>query len=492
MGRLQELAAWVRFDDADQAHLRALTPAVRAHTDAIAERFYDRILESQEAAAVLRDEAQVARLRRTLGLWVLDLLDGPHDEAWALRQRRIGEVHVRVGLPHRYMFSAMTVLRDQICEIGHAASPATAFETARAVGRVADLSLALMTGTYLLEREAEQLATLRDLLVSHLPSTLLLVDRLGIVRTATRATAWLFDAEHAVGRRWTEVLPEALQQTAELHAHVAHACTTGHAVTLPRVEVSLDGRVRTLRIDVVPFAHVVADFLLQVEDLTPMVSAEGRAHRAEALARLGALSAAVAHELRNPLAGISGALQVLHASLDTGDGRREVMQSVVGQVKRLDALVSDLLTFARPRPADPRPLSLRPLLEEVGRLVSSAFPGLRVAVDGEGTVLADADQIHRVALNLATNAAQATEGRGTVVLHATPNGFHVEDDGPGVPEAVRSRIFEPFFTTKTQGTGLGLAICRQAVEACDGRLTLEALTGARRGANFRVALPPAP
>ncbi len=492
MGRLEELAAWVRFDDADRAHLRALTPTARQHTEAIAARFYDRILESQEAAAVLRDEGQVARLRRTLGAWVVDLLEGPHDDAWALRQRKIGEVHVRVGLPHRYMFSAMTVLRDQLCEIAHAANPTTAFETATAVGRVTDLSLALMTGTYLLEREAEQLATLRDLLVSHLPSTLLLVDRGGVVRTATRATPWLFDAEHAVGRPWTEVLPPALVEGAELGAQVDRACATGHSVTLPRVEVTLDGRVRTLRVDVVPFAHVVADFLLQIEDLTPMVSAEGRAHRAEALARLGALSAAVAHELRNPLAGISGALQVLHASLDAKDGRRDVMQAVVGQVKRLDALVSDLLAFARPRPATPRAMPLRPLLDEVGRLVAAAFPGLDVTVDGEGTVLADADQLHRVALNLATNAAQATDGRGAVRLRADAGGFEVEDNGPGVSEALRARIFEPFFTTKTQGTGLGLAICRQAVEGCDGRLTLLNEAGRLGGAAFRVALPPSP
>jgi len=431
----------------------------------------------------------VARLRQTLGVWVHDLLEGPHDEGWALRQRRIGEVHVRVGLPHRYMFSAMTVVRDQICEIARQTSPETAFAAATAVGRVTDLSLALMTGTYLLEREAEQLATLRDLLVSHLPSTLLLVDREGIVRTATRATPWLFDPDRAVGRAWTSVLPAALVEGAELMAQVERACSTGHSVTLPRVEVALEGRMRTLRVDVVPFAHVVADFLLQIEDLTPMVSAEARAHRSEALARLGALSAAVAHELRNPLAGISGALQVLHASLDRSDDRREVMQSVVGQVNRLDALVSDLLAFARPRPAAPRTMALRPLLEEVGRLVTTAFPALRLHIVGDGTVVADADQIHRVALNLATNAAQATDGQGEVRMTACATGFSVEDNGPGVPAEVRARVFEPFYTTKTQGTGLGLAICRQAVEACDGRLNLSPEDSALGGAAFFVTLP---
>ena len=107
-------------------------------------------------------------------------------------------------------------------------------------------------------------------------------------------------------------------------------------------------------------------------------------------------------------------------------------------------------------------------------------------------MLADADQLHRVALNLATNAAQATDGRGAVRLRADAGGFEVEDNGPGVSEALRARIFEPFFTTKTQGTGLGLAICRQAVEGCDGRLTLLSEAGRLGGAAFRVALPPSP
>lgn len=488
MHHVDEMRAWIGFDDRDAELLTTLWPHVEPRRQDIADRFYERILASPEARQVLVDLDQVSRLKGTLERWVRQLLLGPFDATWAAHQRRIGEVHVMVGLQHRYMFTAMTVLRDQLCEMASAADLPDCRAVCRAVGRVCDIALALMTGRFLDAHEQVELASLRDLLVSHLPAGVLVVDHQGHVRTATRSAVWLSEATPVNSSHYLEVIPRELVEAAELPVQVEHARRSGHTVTLLRVEVRLGGRTRTFRIDIVPFQHPIADFLIHLEELTPMVEAEARAQRSEALARLGALSAAVAHELRNPLAGISGALQILNRSLPAGDDRVAIMGQIINQVRRLDALVSDLLAFARPRQPTVQTVDLGACVDEVGRLVQQAHPRLRVDIQGDGRAVADPDHVHRILLNLATNAAQATRGEGHVTFDVTDGRVDVRDDGPGVPEEERERIFQPFYTTRTQGTGLGLAICAQSAESMRGEVRL--LSPAESaGATFRLTLP---
>ncbi|MES2642781.1 MAG: protoglobin domain-containing protein [Myxococcota bacterium] len=484
-----EMKSWMGFGPDDEARLRALWPLVQPHLFALTDTFYERILAHPGAAAVLKDEAQVERLKGTLRRWAEELLRGPWDEAYLLRRQRIGRVHVEVALPSRYMFTAMNIFRQGLSEIAaRNLPPEEAAETARSLGRIADMDLAIMTGTYVESREERQIATLQDLIVSHMPVTVLLLDRNGLVTAATRPGTRLFGDVPVLGRQWWDALPPALVAVSQLAAHMETALATDREVSLTRVDVALDGQDRNFRISIVPLDHPHARVLLHVEELTEVILAEGRLLRAESLAQLGALSAAVAHELRNPLAGISGALQVIGRSLPDDDRRKPIMEKVEQQVRRLNLLVTDLLNFARPTEARLAPVRLEEVARQVVDNVQREHPTVRITTTGTGMARADSNLVHQITLNLVLNAVQALDGPGAIQVDITPGRIRVSDSGPGVPAADAERIFSPFFTTRARGTGLGLAICRKGASAMGGVLALA--SGPLAGASFLLELQP--
>lgn len=145
------------------------------------------------------------------------------------------------------------------------------------------------------------------------------------------------------GARWQEVLPDGLFAAGQLHTHVARARRLGRRITLPRVDL----QDRSLRVHIVPVPPMDGSFLLQLEELTDALEMEARTRRHASLLRLGRLSADVAHQLRNPLAGISGALQVVRANLDPADPNAPVLGRVVAEVSRMDSLLTELITEAQ-------------------------------------------------------------------------------------------------------------------------------------------------
>ncbi|BDV41479.1 sensor histidine kinase [Geotalea uraniireducens] len=217
------------------------------------------------------------------------------------------------------------------------------------------------------------------------------------------------------------------------------------------------------------------------------------AHR-ERLAQLGEMGAVLAHEVRNPLAGIKGYAQLLNEQLNH-DEIGEFASMIVTEAVRLEELVNNLLVYARQEPEQRTLIDLGELVDYVLSLVApearlrdiillpQLTPGLQVS--------GDRDRLEQLLLNLAVNGLQAMNVEGTLTIAtAARNGtveITVTDTGPGIPAADRQRIFEPFFTTKARGSGLGLAICRKIVEAHCGTIAVEA--GSDRGSVFRVTLP---
>ena len=486
-----EMKSWTGFGVEDERRLRALWPLVAHRLPELSERFYAPVLAHPGAQAVLKDAAQVERLKQTLQRWTAELLQGPWDDAYYARREKIGRVHVDVRLPARYMFTAMHVMREALCEMareGFVGSEAEA--VCAAVARATDMDLAIMTGTFVEGRERAQLTTIQDLIVSHMPVTVLLLDGEGQVTAATRPSTRLFGDRPVVGRAWADALPTTLVQAGDVDAQMARALATGREITLPRIDVTLDNRERNFRITIVPLDHPEARVLLHLEELTETIRAESRLQRSESLAQLGALSAAVAHELRNPLAGISGAIQVIARSLPEDDRRKSVMEKVEQQVRRLNDLVTDLLSFARPTEARSLPVDLGEVARAVVDLLSREHPGVALSVEGAGRAQADPNLVQQVLLNLVLNGIQAQDGAGQVLLRVAGASIVVSDAGPGIPEGDEEKIFTPFFTTRTRGTGLGLAICRKAAGAMGGALTLVA--GPLPGAAFALALQPPP
>jgi signal transduction histidine kinase len=224
---------------------------------------------------------------------------------------------------------------------------------------------------------------------------------------------------------------------------------------------------------------------------------EEAVRRNDRLRALGQLSAGVAHEIRNPLAGIATTAEVLGEKLAGDDDKSRYIRAMLGEIQRLDGIVRNLLAFARPPKPQVAPCALADVVARVAALSadSAAARGIAIetAVDADTVCVADASQLSQVLLNLVLNAVQACTRGERVVVSARREpawvAIEVADNGSGVAEEVRATLFDPFVTTKTQGTGLGLAICRQIVDDHRGTVSCEFL---ERGTRFIVRLPALP
>ncbi|MGB8933142.1 MAG: GAF domain-containing protein [Anaeromyxobacteraceae bacterium] len=224
--------------------------------------------------------------------------------------------------------------------------------------------------------------------------------------------------------------------------------------------------------------------------------AQARLLQGERLAALGALSAAVAHEVRNPLGVIFNAVGMLrrHPAARDEEGRA-LVDMVAEEAERLNRIVTDLLGFARPPAAAIHAAPLAPIVEEA---VRAALAGVRTPIQTAldlardlPPVAIDAGLVRQAVINVVMNAVQAMGRGGRLLVRTALAGeateIEVSDNGPGIPDAVRARIFEPFFTTKTSGTGLGLAIVKHVVEVHGGAVEVGTVAGG--GTRFVLRFP---
>ena len=229
-------------------------------------------------------------------------------------------------------------------------------------------------------------------------------------------------------------------------------------------------------------------------EITERKRAEAQLREQETLARLGEMPAVVAHEVKNPLAGIRGALQVIGGRMEEGAPERAVIDEIQARIDGLNEMVQDLLLFARPTPPKMAPAALSTLLMGTVSLLrrDPAWIDVEVAVPDEGpTLRMDAAQIQVVLFNLLLNAAQAMNGQGRVEVTVDTSDdwceIAVRDTGPGFDADTLDKLFEPFFTTKHRGSGLGLSTAKRVVEMHHGTLTAESGDGG--GAVMQIRLP---
>lgn len=376
------------FDDAHADNVRALVGPALPLVPKVVDHFYARLFEDSGARAVVSGgREQEERLRETLCDWLEQVFEGPYDDAYFERRRRIGTTHVRVGLPQHYMITGMHLVWEDMERRLREQDIPDIDRKLRSLHRLLLLDLAVMLGSY--------------------------KDR---------------------------------------------------------------------------YAKEVREF--------ERSAVEEKLTRAEHLAEIGQLAASLAHEIKNPLAGISGAIQIIREAMAPDNPHQPIVVEILGQIGRLDATVKDLLNYARPTPPRATNVSLHQVIKRVLSVLREepSLRGIRIEFEPPPTntvIHADDAQIEQLLMNLLINAAHATGDKGVIRLGITRNaqevGLTVEDNGTGMEPDVRDKAFEAFFTTKAKGTGLGLPICKRIVESHGGTIMLASEVG--RGTRVVVTLP---
>jgi two-component system, NtrC family, sensor histidine kinase PilS len=343
-------------------------------------------------------------------------------------------------------------------------------------------------------RAVADLYTLHRDIVRSLTSGLVTTDREAKVLTinATAAEMLETDPEVATGLPIEEILPG-----------ISDLLRGDERSELRRVDLVIPrpGEPVTLGVSVSPLFDVrdeVIGRVVHFQDLTSLRRAEAHVRRAERLATVGQLAAGVAHEIRNPLASISGSIELLRQAPQVSEDDRSLMTIVTREIERLNTLISELLDYANPRPLQTSPFDLSVLLQETVQMAQQDRGEVELVLQvppAPMPVVADASKLRQVIWNLVHNARDAAQGGGRHVKvlaheHPTLEGWVeivITDDGPGMSPEVQKRIFDPFFTTKRKGTGLGLATCHGIVMDHRGRIDVESTVGG--GTQMRVVLP---
>src|SRR5262245_45873794 len=250
--------------------------------------------------------------------------------------------------------------------------------------------------------------------------------------------------------------------------------------------------------------------VLFFKDLTQVEQLEERERLRGRLASLGEMAAGIAHELKNPLAGIEVMAGLLRRQVPDSADAQSLLADIISEAKLANAIVVEMLEFVRPIRLQVERTNLADVLHQAATLAETKVTrgGTMLVLDLAPTlpiIDGDPNQLCQVFTNLLTNAFEALDGRGTVRIRAVEEAIELDpsfasdepatpalvidvtDDGPGIPVDLSDRIFDPFFTTKPQGSGLGLAIVRKIVDAHDGRIDLASTPG--RGTRFRLTLP---
>ncbi len=319
-----------------------------------------------------------------------------------------------------------------------------------------------------------ELERLNRTILSHISSGLMIINRQGRIRSFNAAASDItgYSLEDIYDQEISAVFPslKVLDRDGYIQASRAEALIESKA----KKRLVLGYATMPIR----DHREVEVGLLITFQDLTKLKEVEIQLQRADRLAAVGRLASGMAHEIRNPLASISGSVQLLLEDESLDPQNQKLMQIVFREAGRLSKLLNDFLVFARPRPPQKEVIDVCALFEELRELIGSdprlANLTLQLDCPASATLDADRNMLHQTIWNLLLNANDAVSGKGTVVL-----GFDdslkllwVEDSGPGIDPGIIDTLFDPFVSTREQGTGLGLATVYTIMEAHGARINL--------------------
>jgi len=342
----------------------------------------------------------------------------------------------------------------------------------------------LLSRMALQEQEFRRSENLKFRVFDWMTSALLVVDQEGRISTINRKAlemSGLPDATQAIGASLSDVLPDLDSLWRQWDKKDSF-----------RTEVRQEDSDRILGATFSPIPEEQS-YLILSSDITKIKELEQRVNQMEKLATLGELSAGLAHEIKNPLAGIKASLQLIIRDTLTKEQTERLHAVIQRDIKRLDRLISDFLVFARPSQANAEQVSLAEVVHSCLMNVQSQYDQVSFSIEpglDSQEWYWDPEQLHQVLLNLILNAVQAvqevSDPQVSIGLNADSNGEYlsIRDNGPGVDASRAKQIFDPFITTKRTGTGLGLSIAQRLAGENNSWITIR--NRSPQGAEARV------
>jgi len=336
-----------------------------------------------------------------------------------------------------------------------------------------------------LKAQREDLEALRDfnqLIVENIATGLVTIDSKYIITHANRASGRILEDFRLEGKNLFELFPKVIHyiRSGELTAHKANRIEVEY-VNLKNEKMSMEVIVSMLQGP----EKELRGYMLLLQDLTHVKRMEFQMRQQEKMAAVGQLAAGIAHEIRNPLASISGSIQLLAAS-ESGldDENRKLMRIVIKEIDRLNGLISEFLDYVRPDARVEDPVNINAVIKEVLEMARfnktlRSDVEQHVNLQAQMMVLGHFDKLKQAILNIVINAFQAMDKTTSPILkvESYERGDQVvviiEDNGVGIDEKNLMKIFEPFHTTKPKGTGLGLAITHKILETHNAKIFVE-------------------
>lgn len=366
--------------------------------------------------------------------------------------------------------------------------------------------LAMMLENVQLFQQTEALRTFNEDIIQNMTNGLIAVDREGFI------TAFNPAASRMLGYEVDEVLYRPLQKiihSDDLVKIVAEIFTTGQAYAHQEITIRhLDGNLLSVSVSAAPLgpSDTVAEsvgVVAVLEDLSEVKALEAERRRLDRLAALGEMSAVVAHEIRNPVAGIAAGVDYLTRNVSKASPEFEGVMMIRGEIQRVNRILEDILFVARPARLKLSSEDLAQIIENVIQRCQAQIKESHVTVSTEcienlPPLHVDRQRLEQVFTNLVINATQAMSNGGQLLLQinltraqksnrASEVIVTIADTGPGIPVEARGRIFEPFFTTKVRGTGLGLTVAHRIIEEHGGSISVESEVA--KGTRFIISLP---
>ena len=352
--------------------------------------------------------------------------------------------------------------------------------------------------------KTEELEKMRDYLytiINDSAEAIIGMDLNGKVTSWNKAAEQIYgySEKEMLGQGFERLLPEYLLKDQELQNISNVVAEKGFIRSFVTERITKDGRkiyvaiTRTALRD--KNGNLVGSSSI-VRDITKIKEMENKLIESERLAAVGELAASVAHEIKNPLAGIRSASEIIRDSFQEGDPKLEMIDEIIHQIDRLDRTIKDLLIFARPKALVKEECNVNDIINRVLTLLKEdpAREGVKIETalsEKLPPIKIDHQQIEQVFFNVGLNAIQALDHHGTLTIRTyekdSMSFISFQDTGAGIPETIRNQIFKPFFTTKVKGTGLGLSIVKKIVSSHGGEIVLESEEG--KETTFTICLP---